>query len=175
MNPALVLTPLLLFGLGLLFVLPILLKLLKTCKVEEISADWLENFSCSSYHAMEGLLSDEDFDFLSRQPGFDLSLYRKLRRDRLNIFKQYLNRLIVDFNRLHAAARFLLAQSSEDHSELVTRLLWLKVRFSIAVVEAQFSYGLCCLGFRCLAVKSAIRHLEEMSAQLSAIPAAHAA
>jgi len=170
LNPALVFTPLLLFGLLLLFVLPVLLKLLKTCKVEEISPEWLENFSCSSYHAMVGLLSDEDFDFLSRQPGFDVSLYRKFRRDRLNIFKQYLNRLIIDFDRLHVAARFLLSQSSEDRSDLVSHLVWLRVRFGAAVIQAQISYGLCVLGFRCLAIKAAIRHLEEMSAQLSAIP-----
>lgn len=169
LNPALVLTPTLLFAASLLFLLPILLRLFKTCKVEDISADWLESFTCSSYYAMEGLLSDEDFNFLSRQPGFDLSLYRKLRRDRLNIFRQYLNRLILDFNRLHVAARFLISQSPEDQSALVTRLAWLRVRFSVAVIRAQVSYALCCIGFRYVTVRSVIRHLEEMSAQLSAI------
>jgi len=59
--------------------------------MEEITPEWLENFSTSVYHPMEGLLADEDFRFLSRQPGFDLSLYRKLRRERLRIFRQYLN------------------------------------------------------------------------------------
>lgn len=123
---------------------------------------------------MEGLLSDEDFNFLSRQPGFDLSLYRKLRRDRLNIFKQYLNRLILDFNRLHVAARFLLAQSADDQSKLVTRLAWLRIRFCVAVIRAQFSYALCCIGFNCVAAKSVIRYLEQMSSELSLIPALQA-
>lgn len=170
----LVLGPILLFVASLLFLLPILLRLFKTCKVEDISPEWLESFSCSSYYAMEGLLSEEDFNFLSRQPGFDLSLYRKLRRDRLNIFKQYLNRLILDFNRLHVAARFLLAQSANDESKLVARLAWLRVCFSMAVVRAQISYALCCIGFNCVAAKSVIRYLEEMSSQLSAIPARQA-
>ena len=123
---------------------------------------------------MEGLLSDEDFNFLSRQPGFDLSLYRKLRRERLNIFKQYLNRLIVDFNRLHVAARFLLSQSQNDESKLVTRLMWLRIRFSVAVIRAQISYALSRIGFNCVAAKSVIHCLEEMSYQLSAIPARQA-
>jgi len=171
LNPALVITPVLLFAASLLFLLPILLRLFTTCKVEDISPEWLETFSCSSYYAMEGLLSDEDFDFLSRQPGFDLSLYKKLRRDRLNIFKQYLDRLILDFNRLHVAARFLLAHSSRDSSHLVSRLAWLKVRFSVAVIQAHISYALCRFGLHSVSVRAVIRHLEEMSAQLRAIPA----
>jgi hypothetical protein len=169
LTPALVVTPILLFAASLLLLLPVLLRLFKTCKVEDISADWLESFTCSSYYAMEGLLSDEDFKFLSRQPGFDLSLYRKLRRDRLNIFKQYLNRLILDFNRLHVAARFLISQSPEDQSAVVTRLAWLRIRFSIAVIRAEISYAFCRIGFRYVAIRSVIHHLEEMSAQLSAI------
>jgi len=124
---------------------------------------------------MQGLLGDEDFNFLSRQPGFDLSLYRKLRRERLNIFQQYLKRIVVDFNRLHLTARFLLAQSAEDRSELVQHLFFLKIRFSCAVIQAQFSYYLCCLGFRCLSAAALIRRLEEMSVQLATIPAAQAA
>ena len=123
---------------------------------------------------MEGLLSSEDFNFLSRQPGFDLSLYRKLRRDRLNIYKQYLNRLILDFNRLHVTARFLLAQSPNDESKLVTKLAWLRVGFSMAVIRAQISYVLARVGFNCITARSVIRRLEEMSYQLSAIPARQA-
>lgn len=124
---------------------------------------------------MAGLLADEDFRFLSRQPGFDLSLYRKLRRDRLVIFHQYLSRLILDFNRLHAIARALLARAQEDRSELVTKLMWLKVKFSVAVVEAEFSYLCCCVGFRFLTARAVILRLEEMSSQLTLISAAQAA
>jgi hypothetical protein len=120
---------------------------------------------------MQGLLGDEDFHFLSRQPGFDLSLYKKLRRDRLHIFRQYLNRLIVDFNRLHTTARFLLAQSPEDHSDLAMHLVWLKMRFSMTVVRVEASYLLCYFGFRSLAVRALIARLEEMSGQLTSISA----
>lgn len=171
LTSALVLTPILLLVVAGGCILPVLRKLLKPCKIEEISADWLESFSPSAYYPMQGLLGDEDFHFLSRQPGFDLSLYKKLRRDRLHIFRQYLNRLIIDFNRLHTAARFLLAQSSEDHSDLALHLIWVKVRFSMAVVRVEGSYLLCYFGLRSLAVRALISHLEEMSAQLTAISA----
>ncbi len=124
---------------------------------------------------MQGLLSKEDFTFLSRQPGFDFSLYKKLRRERLRIFQQYLSRLIIDFNRLHTAACTLLAHSGEDRSDLFTRLIFLKLRFTVAVIQAEASYTLCCAGFRSLAVRGLILRLEEMSAQLSSLSAAQLA
>jgi hypothetical protein len=163
------------FALGLVaYSLLILGKLYKTCRVEDITPEWLENFSASTYHPMESLLSDEDFLFLSRQPGFDLSLYKKLRRDRLNIFRQYLNRLISDFNRLHRIARVLLAHSPQDQSEAVARLIRLKLRFSILVFEVEARYILCLIGLRCMAVQSLVAKLDEMSTQLGAISAAQA-
>jgi hypothetical protein len=167
--------PLLVFAVCVAFVAPVLSKLFRTCRIEEITPEWLENFSTSVYHPMEGLLADEDFTFLSRQPGFDLSLYRKLRRERLRIFRQYLARLVSDFNRLHLVTRVLIAQSSEDRSELVSKLIWLKIRFSIALLRAEVSYLLCRLGLSSLAVRGLILRLEEMHAQLSAVSAAQAA
>lgn len=158
--------------LSLLLVLPIVVKVYRRCDADEITSEWLESFSPSSYYPMQGLLAQEDFRFLSRQPGFDLSLYKKLRRDRLQIFRQYLRRLVVDFNRLHTAARILLANGQEDQSHLVSQLIWLKVRFSLAVIQAEYSYLLCCIGFRSLAARSMIMRLEEMTAQLSSISAA---
>ncbi len=137
-------------GSASLCVVPVLIKLSRRCAIQDIDPEWLENFSPASYYPMQRLLSEEDFRFLARQPGFDLSLYRKLRRDRLHIFRQYLSRLILDFNRLHVTARFLLANGREDHSDLVSQLIWLKVRFSLAVIQAEASYLLCCVGFRTL-------------------------
>jgi hypothetical protein len=168
-------TPLLLFAAAVAFAVPVLAKLCRTCRIEEITPEWLENFSTAVYQPMEGLLADEDFTFLSRQPGFDLSLYRKLRRERLRIFRQYLARLVSDFNRLHLVTRLLIAQSAEDRSELVGKLVRLKIRFSIALIRAEASYWLCRFGLRSLAVRALIMHLEEMHAQLSAVSAAQTA
>jgi hypothetical protein len=175
LNWPLVVTPLLLVGLCTGLLIPVLARLLRRCPAEDITPEWLESFSVSSYYPMQGLLNDEDFEFLSRQPGFDLSLYRKLRRERLHIFKQYLNRSILDFNRLHMAVRIILPHMKEDCSELVSRLIWLKVRFCCAVLRAEFSYRLCLVGFRCLAVRSLISQLEEMNSQLTLVAASQRA
>lgn len=171
MSTALILIPLALCGLSLVAVAPIVFKLYGRCRLEEITPEWLEAFSPSTYYPMEGLLSDEDFRFLSRQPGFDFSLYRKLRRERLHIFRQYLSRLIVDFNRLHTAARVLVARGHEDRSNLVGRLIWLKTMFSVAVIKAHVSYFFCCMGLGSLAARTAILRLEEMSGELTSISA----
>ena len=174
MTSALVLAPLLLVGLLAVLFVPVFAKLFKRCPVQEITSEWLETFLVSSYYPMQGLLNDEDFTFLCRQPGFDLSLYRKLRRDRLNIFKQYLNRSIVDFNRLHTAVRTVISVSTHDCSDLAWSLIWLKLRFSFAVLKADCSYRLCLIGFQSLAVRSLLVHLEKMYVQLGDISAAQA-
>ena len=175
MPTALVLTPLLLGGLILALLLPVILKLFRTCTIEDITPEWLESFSPSAYYPTRNLLAEEDFNFLWRQPGFDLSLYRKLKRDRLRIFRQYLNRLILDFNRLHVAARAILANSSEDCSDLVMKLIWLKLRFSLSVLRVEFSYACCWIGLRYVTPTALIGRLEEMSAQLNSIAAAQMA
>jgi hypothetical protein len=140
----------------------------------EVTSEWLENFSVAAYLPMEGLLADDDFAFLSRQPGFDLSLYRKLRRERLHIFRQYLTRLIVDFNRLHLAARVLIAHLPNDNSELFGRLLRNKIRFSFLLLKVEFSYTLCFIGLGTISVKALIQHLDEMNAQFLDLAAAAA-
>lgn len=141
---------------------------------DEITPEWLAGFSPSVYRPMQRLFCEEDFAFLSRQPGFDLSLYKKFRRERLRIFRQYMNRLIADYNRLHAAARMLLAATSEDHSEMMAHLIRLRVNFSITVFRAEADYLLCCAGYRTIAVRALILRLEELSAQVSAISASQA-
>jgi hypothetical protein len=165
---------LLLVALLLALLVPVAARLLRRCPVHEITPEWLENFSVSSYYPMEGLLNDEDFKFLSREPGFDLSLYKKLRRERLRIFKQYLNRSILDFNRLHTAVRAMVPHLPDNGTDIVGRLIWLKFRFSCAVLQAQVSYWLCFLGIGSLAVRALISQLEEMSLQLSLASAARA-
>lgn len=175
MSVALIFTPVVVFLLTVAFLVPILVRLARPTKLEEVTPEWLENFTPAAYYPMEGLLADEDFRFLSHQPGFDLSLYRKLRADRLRIFRQYLNRLIADFNRLHAVARFFVSQDTEDRSGALKQLIWLRLRFSVSVLRVEASYLLCRFGNRALALGSLIARLEDMSGQLNAISAARPA
>lgn len=169
MLTAIFLAPFVVLGVSLVLVAPVLARLFRRCEVSDITPEWLESFSVASYHPMQGLLSEEDFRFLARQPGFDFSLYRKLRKERLLIFRQYLSRLISDFNRLHTVARMSIARGQEDRSDLIMRLFRLKLRFSLAVVHSEISYFCCCIGIGNLAVQSMIARLEEMSMELTGL------
>lgn len=153
----------------LVLVAPVLSRLLRPSTLDEITPEWLEQFSPSNYYPMEALLSNEDFGFLTRQPGFDFSLYRKLRRERMTIFRQYLRRLIADFNRLHRLARLVVATSSTDRSHLASRLFVLRWRFSLSVLQAEISYYFCLIGSHSLVAHKTIAVLEEMNSELKAV------
>jgi hypothetical protein len=168
---AYVLTPVLLFLAVLLFLLPVLARLLRQCHLSDVTPEWLDSFSPRVYQPMEFLLAEEDFEFLVRQPGFEASLCKKLRRERIWIFRQYLNRLIADFNRLHVYARGLITQSQVDQSNLLARLVWLRMRFSITVLRVEASLLLSYFGFRPRVVSQAIARLDEMNGYLRAIAA----
>jgi hypothetical protein len=135
--------------------------------VDDVTPEWLETFSLDRYRAMAGLLSGDDFEFLSRQPGFDGRLYRKLRRERLSIFRGYLHCLIADFNKLHATARFLVAHSVEDRSDLATRLISIQWSFKLNVMKVYFQFLLCHLGSRTVDVHTLLGALEAISTQLA--------
>src|SRR5688500_7728052 len=85
--------------------------------------DWLDKFSVARYRPMERLLSDDDYEFLSAQPGYDPSIARRLKSERRQIFRIYLRHLSEDFSRLHHAARLMLIYSPEDRPELARTLM----------------------------------------------------
>lgn len=132
-------------------------------EVKEITPQWLEEFSPDRYRSMANLLANDDFVFLSRQPGFDLSLYRKLRRERLAIFRQYLDRLVLDFKRLHLTARLLAAESQQESSDTVAKLFRLQWQFNLALMQTEFEYTLCRFGLAAVHVQRLITPLNALS------------
>jgi hypothetical protein len=169
MHSALLLTPVLLFLPLLAFMCQVVFRLIRPCELAELPADWLENFDPSTYYPMRGLLADDDFKFLSRQPGYDAALHRKFRQDRLKIFRQYLDSLIVDFNRLHRLAVIVVSKTEGDHSHLLTRLIRLRISFSLTVFQVEFCYLLCRFRIRSMSVSSLLANLDEMAAQLTSL------
>ncbi len=154
-------------GLGLCGTVPVLRRLYRKPLMDEITPEWLEGFSLDRYRSMSSLLSNDDFAFLSRQPGFDLSLYKKLRRERLAIFRQYLDRLIIDFNRLHVTARALVASSPQDSSDVATKLIAVQFQFFKAVLRTELSYSLCRLGICTVNVRLLLEPLQALSEHLT--------
>jgi hypothetical protein len=169
---ALVFTPVLFFIPVLAFLGPVLFRLSRRCQPSELTVEWYESFDVSSYRPMQGLLAPDDFQFLSRQPGFDPSLFSKLRRERIRIFRQYLNRLILDFNRLYSMTLLVISQGSEDRSDLVGKLISLRFHFWVAILRVEISYLICRFSARPVAVSNLLRHLEDMHFELGRLPQA---
>jgi hypothetical protein len=169
-HSALALMPVLVFVPLVAFMMPVLFRLLKPCQPSDLTAEWFESFHIACYQPMQGLLAPEDFQFLRRQPGFDPSLFRKLRQDRLRIFRQYLNRMIVDFNRLYALARLVISQSSEDQSGLFAELVSIRLRFWTSILQVEARYLLCRITSHSVSVTGPLQRLEEMSLHLTALP-----
>jgi hypothetical protein len=164
------LTPVLFFVPLFAIIVPVLFRLLRPCQASELTLEWYESFDVSTYSPMQGLLASDDFQFLCQQPGFDPSLFRKLRRDRLRIFRQYLNRLIVDFNRMQKLASLVLSQSPEDQSALFAKLISLRIHFGVAIFRVEVSYLVCLLRTHPVQVTYALQQLEAMSFELAALP-----
>jgi hypothetical protein len=86
-------------------------------------------FSLERYQPMARLLAEEDFLFLAAQPGYRPEIGAKLRRERRRIFRLYLRDLAHDFQHLHAEARAMVAESREEHAELVGILIRQEIVF----------------------------------------------
>jgi len=162
-------------GLGLVGVAPVLRKLFKKTAIEDITPEWIESFSVDRYRPMMGLLSEEDFDFLARQPGFDASIYRKLRRERLDIFYQYFSRLILDYKKLHTTARYFIAQCEQDQSELAQKLIRMWLAFALSALRVQYKCLMCRAGVGTVEARLLIVKLQQMSAQLGSLALPQAA
>jgi hypothetical protein len=156
-------------GLSIVGVAPVLRKLFKKTTIEDITPEWIESFSVDRYRPMMGLLSDNDFDFLARQPGFDDSLYKKLRRERLDIFYQYFSRLILDYKKLHTTARYFIAQCEEDQSDLAQKLIRMRLAFAFSALRVQYQFLLCRAGIGTVEARLLVTKLQQMRDQLGSL------
>lgn len=140
--------------------------------------DWLDGFSAARYRPMQRLLSDVDKQFLQSRVGGDFRVARRLRRQRIAIFAQYLSEMRRDFSRLSLAMRELVTCAPDDQSELISSLIGMEWRFRRNLAEVYLRLGLYTLGLTKLDVSPLVRGLESFESgirQLVQIPATIAA
>jgi hypothetical protein len=129
---------------------------------------WLDEFSIDKYRPMLRLLSERDFEYLALQSGFTPDIARRLRQERRRIFRAYLRNLNRDFNRLHAAARELVAQAPEDRSALASALFTYQVTFLCAIVAVHLRLMLYIIGIGTVDVRRALNTLESFRVEIAA-------
>jgi hypothetical protein len=129
------------------------------------SLEWCSRFSVEKYRPMERLFFDEDYDFLAHA-GAPVSIGKRLRVARRRIFRQYLRCLSRDFDRLYAAAKFLLLHSPQDRPDLAWALLKQRLIFRYAMATVQYRLVLQPLGIGAVDVRGLVSALESMRDQL---------
>jgi hypothetical protein len=100
-------------------------------------------FSPDRYRPMERLLLPEDLRFLESQPGYTAEIGAEWKRGRRKVFRMYLDELKRDFQRLHATARAMVAESGVESSDMVGLLIRQQFSFwrAIAMVEIRFAFS----------------------------------
>ena len=157
----LVLATALLSLISIAFIILIILRLRRPA--EKPCPEWLHTFSLGPYEPMLQALGDGDLSFISGAAGFHFCLPGKLRRERTRIFRNFLNRYIHDYNRLHALARASVASSTTDQSGMFIRLMQLRLTFSLSLFRAEMAYALSRTGLGTASAQILLPPLERVN------------
>jgi hypothetical protein len=132
----------------------------------DVPMDELLVLSPDKYRPMTRLLQEEDFRFLSSQPGFSPRLGRHFRTERRRIFRGYLRSLSKDFARVSLACQMLIIHASDDRGDLATSLIRKRLMFRFGMVAIQGRLLLHTAGVGTVDVRGLVESLETMQAQI---------
>src|SRR5690242_611592 len=88
-----------------------------------VSIQWISDLNVARYRPMIRLLDDEDLRAMRLLPGYSRAMERGIRRQRYAIFAAYLRCMRLDFERLSAGLKVLIAQSPHDRPQLASSLV----------------------------------------------------
>ena len=157
--------------LGIAFTI-LLRKLSPSVERAALPADWEKLYVGSRYKPMERLLDRDDYRLLAAQPG-NGRLVRRLRANRIAIFRGYARCLSRDFSRVSCALRMLMVHAQMDRSSLTGLLLKQELQFRVNMMSLEVRLALHGLGWTApeLDVSSLVDALDAMGAQLRALAA----
>jgi hypothetical protein len=123
------------------------------------------------YRPMLRLLSDDDFRFVSANP----RLRKTLRTERCRLFRGYLRCLTRDYGSLLAGLRHAMVQSGVDRPDLAQALVRNRVRFTMALCNAEIRLVLYSAGIGKVDISGTVAALDALRAQASTFQPAPAA
>jgi hypothetical protein len=100
---------------------------------QHCTAEWLDQFTLSTYTPMQRLLDRKDLAFLAAQPGYRPEISSRLIAERRKIFRSYLRMLVRDFNQLIRIGKLMVVYSTHDQTEFARSLLRQQVKFYVQV------------------------------------------
>ncbi len=154
------------------------LVLMRTRTRPEFGArEWRDalSFSIDKYRPMERLLSRDDADFLRAQAGFNPSMLKTLRRERLKIFRAYLQSMRRDFALLYLAARQSVLLSDLQQSPMLQDVIQQRLVFYWAMSRVEFRLALYSFGIGSVDVRPLLELVDAMrdaAVTLRPVPAA---
>ena len=133
-----------LIGLAVLSILVLILAVLLVRRLGTgseclpVTTEWLEDLSDDRYRPMLRLLEESDFRFLRAQKGFTPAMEKRLRGQRVEVFRGYLKMLEGDFKRVCMALRIVMVQSEFDRPDLASVLIHRQLVFACGIVSVEF-------------------------------------
>jgi hypothetical protein len=121
------------------------------------------------YRPMERLLLEEDFSFLSSQPGFSARLGRRFRTERRRVFRAYLRSLSMDFGRVSKACQMLVIHAAEDRGDLAKGIIRQRLLFALGIFAVEGRLLLHAAGVGTVDVHGLVDSLEAMQAQIQVL------
>jgi len=139
-------------GLGGLFLactlgaLLIVLTLRKAAPPEKlrVTTDWIDELSTERYRPMLRILDSDEFRVLRSQPG-DREAISRLRRQRCQIFGNYLRSLQEDFGQVCLALQSLMVHAKQDRPDLANVLIRRRLQFTWGMTRVRWRLAL----YRC--------------------------
>jgi len=150
--------------LGLAFV--VLYRTLASRQNAEVPMDQSLALAPGKYRPMERLLQEEDFRFLSSQPGFSARLGRRFRTERRRVFRAYLRSLSMDFSRVSQACQMLVIHAAEDRGDLAKGIMRQRLLFALGILAVEGRLLLHAAGVGTVDVHGLVESLEAMQAQI---------
>jgi len=144
-------------------------KMVSRTRGVEYDPAWLEDFSIAKYRPMLRLLSEDDYEFLASQAGYQGKIASQLRAERRRVFRAYLRNLVRDFHRLHQVAKMMAVYSAQDRPEMGLTLLKQSVTFSLAVTAVRIRLVLHGLGIGVVDVRNIIESLDNMRSRVDTL------
>jgi len=158
--------------LGLAF-LALFRKLASANQKPALPADWDSVHVASRYKPMQRLLDPADYRFLASQSGCGRGLARRVRSNRVSIFRRYARCLGRDFSRASLALKMLMVHAPIDRSALAGLLFKQRLLFSMNMVSIEMRLTLHSFGWSTpnIDVRNLVEALDAMRTQLSALSA----
>jgi hypothetical protein len=130
-----------------------------------------EPFSRERYRAMERLLDEADGKFISSHPGCTRQIEKQFRKQRIRIFRAYLQLLSTDFHRVCKALKYYMAACRVDRSDLAALVIKEQFRFAVSLACVEFKLTVYATGWSGMDASRLMRSVDAMRERMQSLAA----